>query len=73
MTGHTAADCFEQILEMVAIGSVAQRPIQDWQLSRYACYHTAELAANLFCTTHAEDKLPREDVRTKDRSAQVHK
>ena len=31
-------DHFEQILEMVAIGSGAQRPIEDWRLSRYACY-----------------------------------
>jgi len=31
-------DHFEQILEMVAIGSGAQRPIEDWKLSRYACY-----------------------------------
>jgi DNA-damage-inducible protein D len=31
-------DHFEQILEMVGIGSGAQREIQDWALSRYACY-----------------------------------
>ena len=31
-------DHFEQILEMVAIGSGAQRPVEDWRLSRYACY-----------------------------------
>ena len=31
-------DHFEQILEMVSIGSGAQRPIEDWKLSRYACY-----------------------------------
>ena len=31
-------DHFEQIIEMVAIGSGAQRPIEDWRLSRYACY-----------------------------------
>ncbi len=31
-------DHFEQILEMVGIGSGAQRPVEDWKLSRYACY-----------------------------------
>ncbi|HEX5398362.1 MAG TPA: DNA damage-inducible protein D [Verrucomicrobiae bacterium] len=31
-------DHFEQILEMVSIGSGAQRPVEDWKLSRYACY-----------------------------------
>jgi DNA-damage-inducible protein D len=38
MTGHTVADHFVDITEMVAIGSGAQRPIEDWRLSRYACY-----------------------------------
>ncbi|MGD0816724.1 MAG: BRO family protein [Verrucomicrobiota bacterium] len=31
-------DHFEQILEMVSIGSNAQRAVEDWRLSRYACY-----------------------------------
>jgi DNA-damage-inducible protein D len=35
---HRVADHFEQILEMVSIGSGAQRPVEDWKLSRYACY-----------------------------------
>src|ERR1051326_152949 len=37
-SAHRVEDHFEQILEMVSIGSGAQRPIQDWKLSRYACY-----------------------------------
>lgn len=37
-SGHRIEDHFEQILEMVSIGSGAQRPIEDWKLSRYACY-----------------------------------
>ena len=31
-------DHFEQILDMVGIGSGAQREVEDWALSRYACY-----------------------------------
>jgi len=34
---------------------------------------STELAANLFRTTQAEDKLRREDVRSKDRTGQIHK
>ncbi|HTB85524.1 MAG TPA: BRO family protein [Candidatus Sulfotelmatobacter sp.] len=37
-SNHRLEDHFEQILEMVSIGSGAQRPIEDWKLSRYACY-----------------------------------
>lgn len=34
---------------------------------------STELAANLFRTTQAEDKLRRESVRSKDRASQIHK
>jgi len=37
-SGHAVADHFVEINEMVGIGSGAQRPIEDWTLSRYACY-----------------------------------
>ncbi|MGO8675933.1 MAG: DNA damage-inducible protein D [Limisphaerales bacterium] len=37
-SAHRVGDHFEQILEMVSIGSGAQRPVEDWKLSRYACY-----------------------------------
>jgi DNA-damage-inducible protein D len=37
-SNHRIEDHFEQILEMVGIGSGAQRGITDWTLSRYACY-----------------------------------
>ncbi len=37
-SGHKVEDHFEQILDMVEIGSGARRPIEDWRLSRYACY-----------------------------------
>lgn len=35
---HAAADHFEDILEMVDIGSGAKRSVPDVRLSRYACY-----------------------------------
>lgn len=37
-SGQTEADHFEDVLEMVEIGSGAQRPVDDVRLSRYACY-----------------------------------
>jgi DNA-damage-inducible protein D len=37
-SGHRVSDHFVDITEMVGIGSGAQRTIDDWALSRYACY-----------------------------------
>ena len=37
-SGHAVKDHFEDILEMVDIGSGARRQIEDVRLSRYACY-----------------------------------
>lgn len=37
-SGHTVEDHFEDVLEMVDIGSGAKRQIADIRLSRYACY-----------------------------------
>lgn len=37
-SGHAIEDHFEDALGMVAIGSGAQRELQDVKLSRYACY-----------------------------------
>lgn len=37
-SGHPVADHFVDITEMVGIGSGAQREVEDWALSRYACY-----------------------------------
>jgi DNA-damage-inducible protein D len=37
-SGHTVSDHFVEITEMVGIGSGAQRGLEDWALSRYACY-----------------------------------
>jgi DNA-damage-inducible protein D len=37
-SGHAVADHFAEIRNMVGIGSGAQREVEDWTLSRYACY-----------------------------------
>src|ERR1035437_9038759 len=37
-SNHRLEDHFEQILDMVSIGSGAQRGIEDWKFSRYASY-----------------------------------
>ena len=37
-SGHAVADHFAETRNMVGIGSGAQREIDDWALSRYACY-----------------------------------
>lgn len=37
-SGHDVADHFADIRKMVDIGSSAQRPVEDTQLTRYACY-----------------------------------
>lgn len=37
-SGHTIDDHFEEILDMIKIGSNAKRALKDIVLSRYACY-----------------------------------
>jgi DNA-damage-inducible protein D len=37
-SSHRISDHFVDITEMVGIGSGAQRELEDWALSRYACY-----------------------------------
>jgi DNA-damage-inducible protein D len=37
-SGHAVADHFAEMRNMVGIGSGAQRELEDWKLSRYACY-----------------------------------
>lgn len=37
-SGHAVADHFDDVIKMVGIGSNAHRPVDDVQLSRYACY-----------------------------------
>lgn len=37
-SGRAVPDHFVDVTEMVGIGSGAWRPVEDWALSRYACY-----------------------------------
>jgi len=37
-SGQAVADHFAEMRNMVGIGSGAQRELEDWALSRYACY-----------------------------------
>jgi len=37
-SGHQETDHFVEFTDMVEIGSGAQRPVENWLLSRYACY-----------------------------------
>ncbi len=37
-SGHAASDHFTLTGKMVTLGSGAQRQVEDWRLSRYACY-----------------------------------
>ncbi len=37
-SGRAISDHFVDLTEMVGIGSGAWRPVEDWALSRYACY-----------------------------------
>ena len=37
-SGHAVGNHFAEMRNMVSIGSGAQREVEDWALSRYACY-----------------------------------
>jgi DNA-damage-inducible protein D len=37
-SGQSTADHFSQVVKMVQIGSGAEREVEDFELSRYACY-----------------------------------
>ena len=43
-SGHLVSDHFEDILEMVSIGSNTERQMKSIKLSRYACYLTVQNA-----------------------------
>lgn len=41
-TGYKEADHFRGVTKMVSLGSGAQRPVEDFMLTRYACYLIAQ-------------------------------
>ena len=65
-SGQELIDHFEDMLDMVVIGSGAQREVQDVRLG------STELAANLFRATQTEDKLKRDKVKNKHVANQTH-
>lgn len=79
-SGHPEADHFEDVLDMVEIGSGARRQVTDihaakgLKKSQKILDHmgSTELAANLFRATQTEEKLRRENVRGKQKANQTH-
>lgn len=65
------ANHFEDVLDMVEIGSGAKRQVADIHLS-FDHTGSTELAANLFRATQTEEKLRRELVRGKQKANQTH-
>lgn len=75
-SSHSVEDHFVEIHEMVEIGSGAQRPIEDWALSRYACYLVIQnanpskplvaLGQNYFATQTRKQELADEETQKED-------
>jgi len=75
-SGRTISDHFVDITEMVGIGSGAWRPIEDWALSRYACYLVIQnadpnkplvaLGQSYFAVQTRRQELADDEVRKED-------
>jgi hypothetical protein len=71
-SAHRVEDHFEQILEMVSIGSGAQREVEDWALSRYACVNSSHPASDLFVDITEMVGVARLDARASRAHTRLH-
>ena len=77
-SGHPVADHFVDITELVSIGSNALRPVEDWTLSRYACYLVIQnadpskplvaLGQNYFAVQTRRQELADDDALKEDKT-----
>src|SRR6266481_496865 len=77
-SSRAISDHFVDITEMVGIGSGAWRPIEDWALSRYACYLVIQnadpskplvaLGQNYFAVQTRRQELADEEALKEDRT-----
>ena len=59
-SGHAVAGHFAEMRNMVGIGSGAQREVEDWMLSRYACYLVVQNADPFTPTSHQSEATNRQ-------------
>lgn len=80
-SGHKSVDHFEEILDMVKIGSGAIREVEDVRLSRYACYLILQNAdqskdvvahGQTYFAIQTEDKLRCDQISGKNQANHVH-
>ncbi len=78
-SGHNVEDHFRGVTKMVALGSGAERPVEDFMLTRYACYLVAmngdprkeeiAFAQSYFATQTRKQELIEERMRLQARLA----
>lgn len=76
-TGYDSNDHFRGVTKMVSVGSGAQRPVEDFMLTRYACYLIAQngdprkeaiaFAQSYFAVQTRKQEIIEERMRLQDR------